>query len=100
MSQPWQRRVQPRPFPSYFMNGSDPVANGLVSTFAHPGGNVTGVSAYSGILDSKRVELLHELVPNATVIGELVNPRDEVSHRAGASGRSRYETTIEGSKRQ
>src|SRR5947209_10522655 len=61
--------------PIVFLNGSDPVANGLVATFAHPGGNVTGVSAYSGILDAKRVELLHELIPNATVIAEIVNPR-------------------------
>src|SRR5947209_1212687 len=61
--------------PIVFLNGSDPVANGLVAAFAHPGGNVTGVSAYSGILDAKRVELLHELIPNATVIAAVVNPR-------------------------
>jgi putative ABC transport system substrate-binding protein len=52
----------------------DPVAAGLVVSLNRPGGNATGVNNYLGDLGSKRLELLHELVPNASMIGVLVNP--------------------------
>jgi putative tryptophan/tyrosine transport system substrate-binding protein len=54
--------------------GSDPVAAGLVASLSRPGGNVTGVSLLSGALTPKRLELLRELLPTATIIGVLVNP--------------------------
>jgi putative tryptophan/tyrosine transport system substrate-binding protein len=54
--------------------GSDPVAAGLVASLNRPGGNVTGVSLLSGALTPKRLELLRELLPTATIIGVLVNP--------------------------
>jgi putative tryptophan/tyrosine transport system substrate-binding protein len=60
--------------PIVFANGGDPVQNGLVASLNHPGGNVTGVSYRVTELLSKRLELLHELVPTATSIGYLVNP--------------------------
>jgi putative tryptophan/tyrosine transport system substrate-binding protein len=60
--------------PIVFANGGDPVQNGLVATLNRPGGNVTGVSGRVTELLSKRLELLHELVPTATSIGYLVNP--------------------------
>ena len=44
---------------------ADPIGSGLVSSLAHPGGNVTGMSALASDLASKRVGLLKELVPNA-----------------------------------
>ena len=59
--------------PIVFTAGSDPVKLGLVSSFNRPGGNVTGVSFLVAELGSKRLELLHELVPVATTIGFLVN---------------------------
>jgi putative tryptophan/tyrosine transport system substrate-binding protein len=52
----------------------DPVQHGLVESMNRPGGNITGISMFAGALEPKRLELLHEIVPNATVIHMLVNP--------------------------
>jgi putative tryptophan/tyrosine transport system substrate-binding protein len=59
--------------PIVFMGGADPVKAGLVASINRPGGNVTGVSLLSGTLVAKRIGLLHELVPRATVIGVLID---------------------------
>jgi putative ABC transport system substrate-binding protein len=61
--------------PIVFVIGGDPVASGLVPSFSRPGGNITGVSVISSALAAKTLELLHELVPKATKIGILLNPR-------------------------
>jgi putative ABC transport system substrate-binding protein len=60
--------------PIVFGHGSDPVRFGLVASLNRPGGNVTGISFLSTELESKRLGLLHELVPRATAIAVLVNP--------------------------
>jgi putative ABC transport system substrate-binding protein len=60
--------------PIVFTGGFDPIAAGLVASLNRPGGNVTGVTVLSGELGPKGLELLHELVPTATVIALLVNP--------------------------
>ena len=62
--------------PIVFEIGSDPVADGLVTSLARPGGNLTGVSLLVVELTSKRVELLQELVPQAGAIDLLVNPNN------------------------
>jgi putative ABC transport system substrate-binding protein len=52
----------------------DLVNSGLVGSMAHPDGNMTGVSIFAFQLDIKRLELLHEAVPNAKSIGILADP--------------------------
>jgi putative ABC transport system substrate-binding protein len=60
--------------PIVFTTGVDPVKVGLVASLARPGGNVTGTTQLNAKLVPKRLELVHELLPAATVIGVLVNP--------------------------
>src|SRR5262249_37079543 len=59
----------------------DPVAAGLVASFARPGGNLTGVSLMATELMPKRLELLSELVPQAQVICLLVKPNNPTTPR-------------------
>jgi putative ABC transport system substrate-binding protein len=65
--------------PIVFTSGLDPVEAGLVTSLNRPEANVTGVSWFTAELGQKHVELLHELVPQAAVIGLLVNPRNPES---------------------
>ena len=60
--------------PIVILSGTDPVAAGLVDSLSHPGGNVTGVAQLVSESDTKRLELLHELVPAAGTIAYLQNP--------------------------
>jgi putative ABC transport system substrate-binding protein len=59
--------------PIVFLSGSDPIGAGLVSSMNRPMGNVTGIAPMFTLLGSKNLELLHELVPKAAVIGALAN---------------------------
>jgi len=60
--------------PMVFSMGADPIKIGLVNNLARPSGNVTGMSHLINALSSKRLGLLHELVPTATTFGLLVDP--------------------------
>jgi putative ABC transport system substrate-binding protein len=65
--------------PIVFYGGTDPVSMGFVASLSRPGGNVTGVTTLNVEILAKRLELLHELVPTATIIAGLVNPTTPVS---------------------
>jgi putative ABC transport system substrate-binding protein len=60
--------------PIVFSVGSDPVQLGLLASLSRPGGNITGVTRLNVELGPKQLELLHELVPTATIMAVLVNP--------------------------
>jgi putative ABC transport system substrate-binding protein len=62
--------------PIVFLSGEDPVGLGLVSSLAHPGGNMTGINFFNRELAGKQLEFLRELVPSASRIAVLVNPAD------------------------
>jgi putative ABC transport system substrate-binding protein len=61
--------------PVVFLTGPDPVRTGLVASLNRPGGNLTGVTALSGDLTTKRLGLLHDLAPQAVAIAHLLNGR-------------------------
>jgi len=60
--------------PIVFRVGGDPIELGLVASFNRPGGNMTGVSRLTTATGAIRLQMLHEAVPKATVMGLLVNP--------------------------
>jgi putative ABC transport system substrate-binding protein len=60
--------------PIVFATGTDPVQDHLVTSLNHPGGNVTGVVFFASNLAAKRLELLRQLVPKATIMAVLVRP--------------------------
>jgi putative ABC transport system substrate-binding protein len=60
--------------PIVFAGGGDPVALGLVASLNHPGGNATGVTNLAGEVNSKRFQMLRELVPGAYILGVLADP--------------------------
>src|SRR5262245_44932586 len=65
--------------PIVFSIGADPVQFGLVASLNRPGGNITGVYNLNAGVMGKRLELLHEAVPTARVVGYLANPQGPVT---------------------
>jgi len=65
--------------PIIFTTGADPVRQGLVTSLHRPGGNVTGVTALDQVVESKRLELVHELIPTATLVAVLINPSNPIT---------------------
>jgi putative ABC transport system substrate-binding protein len=62
--------------PIVFSIGGDPVKFGLVPNLNRPSGNITGVTLFTSMLGGRLLEMLHELVPNASVLAVLVNPNN------------------------
>jgi putative tryptophan/tyrosine transport system substrate-binding protein len=78
--------------PIIFSTGEDPVETGIVSSLNRPNGNVTGATFLTAVLEAKRLELLHELLPSVGVIALLVNPTNastkaEIQQAQEAAGR-------------
>jgi putative ABC transport system substrate-binding protein len=71
--------------PIVFLTGRDPIELGFVKSFNRPGRNLTGINLQNAELESKRLELLRELVPNAATIAILINP-DNRNHRSRVDG--------------
>jgi putative tryptophan/tyrosine transport system substrate-binding protein len=78
--------------PIAFNSGVDPVEAGLAASLSRPGGNLTGVVTLSVEVGPKRLELLHEAVPTATIVALLVNPAnpnaEALSRDIQAAGRT------------
>jgi putative ABC transport system substrate-binding protein len=78
--------------PIVFHVGGDPVALGIVASLSRPGGNITGVASLSVQVGPKRLELLRELVPTATIIALLVNPASPVAQTLATDAHSAART--------
>jgi putative tryptophan/tyrosine transport system substrate-binding protein len=74
--------------PIAFYVGSDPVALGLVASLARPGGNLTGLTSLSTEVSAKRLELLHEVVPQANIVALLTNPTSPLAETEAEDGRA------------
>jgi putative tryptophan/tyrosine transport system substrate-binding protein len=85
--------------------GGDPVEAGLVASLNRPGSNVTGASVMNVELGGKRLELLHELLPKASRVSVLVNPKSPLTApflatvQAAAAGRQ-YEILTASTNRE
>jgi putative tryptophan/tyrosine transport system substrate-binding protein len=66
--------------PIVFLSGADPVEIGLVQSFSRPSGNLTGIYSLVAGLGPKHLDLLHELVPTASMIVSLLNPDNPNAH--------------------
>jgi len=91
--------------PIVFGTGGDPVEAGLVASLNRPGSNITGASVMNVELGGKRLELLHELLPKASRVSVLVNPKSPLTApflatvRAAAAGRQ-YEILTASTNRE
>jgi putative ABC transport system substrate-binding protein len=68
-----------RTIPIVMANAADPVGAGLVSSLAHPGGNITGLTRLAPELVGKNLQILKEVVPETTRVGVLANPKNPLS---------------------
>jgi putative tryptophan/tyrosine transport system substrate-binding protein len=79
--------------PIIFTIGFDPVASGLVASLNEPGGNLTGITSLNDQMGPKRLDVVHEAVPKATIIAVLINPSnpnaDSIASELNAAARTR-----------
>jgi putative ABC transport system substrate-binding protein len=85
--------------PIVFITAADPIKAGLVASLNRPEGNVTGISMIGSTLEAKRLELLHEMLPQATTVGVLINPKypaakAQVQEVEEATGRLGVKTVV------
>jgi putative ABC transport system substrate-binding protein len=77
--------------PVVYAVGGDPVKYGIVASINRPGGNATAVTVLSPGIEPRRLQILHELVPSAALVGLLVNPNnidaETIANEIGAAGR-------------
>jgi putative ABC transport system substrate-binding protein len=78
--------------PVVYAVGGDPVKYGIVASMNRPGGNATAVTVLSPGIEPRRLQVLHELVPSAALVGLLVNPNnlkdaETIANDVGAAGR-------------
>jgi putative ABC transport system substrate-binding protein len=78
--------------PIVFLTGDDPVATGLVQSLSQPGANMTGVTWLAAELGTKNLELIHETLPAAGIIGVLFNPNRPTSEAQVRSTRKAVES--------
>jgi putative tryptophan/tyrosine transport system substrate-binding protein len=71
--------------PIVFLAGSDPVELGLVASLNRPGGNLTGATILTHVLNAKRLEVIRELIPAARTIAVMMNPKNPAA-RSNAQG--------------
>src|SRR5262249_23116098 len=70
----------------------DPVGHGVVSSLAHPGGTITGLTSLATDLKGKRLEILKEMVPGLSLVAALVNPTNRYSGPALNKARQAADT--------
>ena len=80
--------------PIVFQVGVDPVRSGLVASLNHPGGNVTGLTSLNVDVGPKRLELLHELVPAATIVALFVNSANPINAERDATEAQKSALTL------
>ena len=87
--------------PVVFTSGDDPVQTGLVSSINRPGGNLTGVYIFFSDVETKKLGLLRELVPNAALITALMNPsfptannQKQELHKAATNSGNGYKSSM------
>jgi putative ABC transport system substrate-binding protein len=78
--------------PIVFAYGGDPISDGLVESLNRPGGNVTGATFMGSALLAKRMEVIREIVPQATDIALLVNPKGTLAERQIKDGTTAAQT--------
>ena len=85
---PQSAKAATQTIPIVFTANGDPISEGLVASLRRPGGNVTGITIFGPAAVTKRVQLMHQLVPQATTIAYLMNP----NHPSGEMEMSAAET--------
>jgi putative tryptophan/tyrosine transport system substrate-binding protein len=96
---PQSAKAATQTIPIVFTASGDPIREGLVASLRQPGGNMTGITAFGTAAVSKRVQLMHQLVPQATTIAYLMNPTHpsgeiELSAAQTAAGSLRKEMLV------